>query len=551
MQGLRLGGAFFLALTVSVSLPAQESRVSVHLFGLASSSLGQLSAFRSTHNVYEDSWDSYQDVVFDKSPLRLGWGAGLTYWMSRNFGLEIEARGWSARQPSRDNAVHIEYSYYPWYPYPSDEPVHVSSDLESPLPPELSFRVYAFSLNGLWREKVGPLFLEISGGLTSYQVGGGFKDLYLYRTIPSSHGTFQSGEIVFATRFDFWSLGGNLGAGLAVPLGGNWEGFLGLKYFFGGSRDPEMLVESMEGLNGAVMSVVIPGIDDIKAHVRYGAAAISPSSLSVNLGLRFRPTLTLAPENEGKRLRLIVELGGSRLDPDLSLERTQNVTAEGSRFLTQEIGLFNRKVICSFGLGAGWRLSPRWGLELLYRHRQKAAAVDSGPIVLTEEGGWESVFRYQRPRAELKMDEWTFSLVRSFPIPGAEILVSAGANLARVSLPLTELYFQYFYEPWTSDFVSFSGLYSTSGTAWTWGAQLGLGLRFTITGPLEARIMGRYNLYRKAQVPTDAAEFVLDEETWGFGNLDQLTPDMLKTRPAEFPLDPSGFELAFSLGVVF
>jgi hypothetical protein len=550
MRRQKRWGILFSVLTFCAAVQAQESRVDLHLFGLASLPLQQLTSYRSTLNAYGDSWDSYQDVVFEKSPLRLGWGAGLTYWLSREFGLEIEARSWTTRQASRDNSAHIEYSYFPWYPYPSDEPVNISYDLKSPLPPELTSRVTAFSLNGLWREKIGSVFLELSGGLTSYQVGGGFKDLYLYRTIPSSHGTFQSDEIAFATRFDFWSLGGNLGIGLAVPLGGNWEGFLGLKYFFGGSRDPEMLVESMDGLDGPVLSVVIPGIDDVKAHVRYGPAKISPSSLSLNLGLKFRPSITLDPAAGRKRFRLMLELGGSRLDPDLLLERTQYVTADQSRLLTQEIDLFNRKIVYSYGLGVGWMGSPRWGLELFYRHRQKEAAVDSGPIIL-EEDYWENIIHYQRPLAELKMDEWTLSLVRSFPIPGAEILVSAGGNIARLSLPLADVYFHYLDDPWTGNFVSYSGLYSTAGTAWTWGAQLGLGLRFKISGPLEGRITGGYNLYKTVQIPLAAAEIELDDETWGFGDIDPLDPELLKISPAEFPLDPSGFGLAFSLGVVF
>jgi len=551
MRNQKRGGILFLAMTASVSLYAQESRVDLHLFGLASFSSNQLATYTSTLNVFGDSWDSYQDVIFEKSPLRLGWGAGLTYWVSHNFGLQIEARSWTKRQPSRDDSVHIEYSYYPWYPDPVDDPVNISYDLKSPVPPELSCRISAFSLNGLWREKIGPVFLEASGGLTAYKVDGGFENLYLYRTIPSSHGTFLSDEIVFDTKFDFLSLGGNLGIGLAVPLGGDWEGFLGLKYFFGGSRDPEMFVESMDGLEGPVMSVVVPGIDDIKAHVRYGPMKISPSSLSLNLGLRYRPSVPLAPEEKNGRLRLMFEIGGSGLNPDLLFERMVDITADGSRRLTQEMNLFNKEIICSYGLGVGWSLSPRWALELGYRHRQKEAAVDSDPIFLIEDDSWEYVIRYQRPLADVKMDEWTLSLVRSFPIPGAEILASAGGNIARLSLPLTGLYFRYLHEPWTDDFVSFSGLYSTAGTAWTWGARLGLGLRFTIIGPLEGRIMGSYNLYRKAQIPMDAAEIELDDETWGYGDLDQLTPEMLKINPAEVALDASGFHLAFSLAVAF
>ena len=548
---MKRSGIFFLALAVSVPLYAQESGVDIRLSGLGSFPLQGITGYSSQLNVFGDTWDSYQDVVLGKNPLRFGWGAGLTYWINNNFGLQIEARRWTKRQLSQDNSVHVEYSYYPWYPYPSDQPVEISYDLKSSVPPELSYGINAFSLNGLWREKIGPVFLEASGGLTAYQVGGGFKDLYLYRTIPSSHGTFQSDEIVFATRFDFWSLGGNMGIGLAVPLGGNFEGFLGFKYFFGGSRDPERFVESMDALSGQVMTIVIPGIDDIKEHIRHGPMKISPSSLSLNLGLRYKPSVTLAPTEKRGNFRLMFEVAGSKLNPDLGFERTLDVISDRSRLLTQEIDLFNKKIVCSYGLGLGWNLSPRWALELGYRHGQKEAAVDSGPIVLVEDGIWEYIIRYQRPEAELKMDEWTLSLARSFPIPGAEILASAGANIARLSLPMTGLYFRYFHEPGTDDFVSYSGLYSTAGKAWTWGARLGLGLRFTIIGPVEGRITGSYNLYKKAEVPMSADDAELDEETWGFGDLAPMNPEWLKIGPSRLPVNPSGFQLAFGLSVIF
>lgn len=523
----------------------------IHLFGSASFSLQQLSTYTSHLNVFGDSWDSYQDIVFEKNPFRFGWGGGLTYWVSNNFGLQIEARSWMKRQPSQDNSVHVEYSYYPWYPYLSDQPVEISYDLKSAVPPKLSYRISAFSLNGIWRAKIGAVFLEASGGLTAYQVGGGLEGLYLYRTIPSSHGTFLSDEIVFDTGFDFLSLGGNLGIGLAVPLGRNFEGFLGFTYFFGGSKDPEMFVESMDALDGPVMTIVIPGIDDIKEHIRYGPMKISPSSLSLNLGLRYKPSVALAPWEKKGKFRLMFELGGSKLNPDLRFERTLDVMADRSRLLTQEIDLFNKKVVCSYGLGVGWSLSPRWALELGYRHRQKEAAVDSGPIVLIEDQVWENIIRYQRPQAEFKLNEWTLSLVRSFPISDAEILASAGANIAQLSLPMTGLYFRYMHEPWTSDYVSFSGLYSTAGSAWTWGAQMGLGLRFTIIGPLEGRVIWSYNLYKKTPVPITADDIELDEETWGYGDLDQLTPELLKISPTKLLVNPSGFQLAFSLAVAF
>jgi hypothetical protein len=540
-----------LVLAFSVPLCAQESRVDIRLFGLASFPLQGISKYTTQLNAFGDSWDSYQDIVFDKNPLRFGWGAGLTYWISHNFGLQMEARSWTKHQPSEDNSVHIEYSYYPWYPHPSDQAVEVSSDLKSPVPPELSYRIGSFCLNGIWRGKIGAIFLEAFGGPVVYHLGGELADLYLYRTIPSSHGTFLSDEVRFTSRFDFLSIGGNLGVGFSVPLGGTFEAFLRFTYFFGGSKDPEMFVESMDALDGPVMSIVIPGIDDLKEHIRYRPTKINPSSLSLSLGLRYMPSVTLDLWENSGRFRLMLELGGSMLNPDLDFERTLDVMADRSRVLTQEIEIFNKKAIYSYGLGVGYSLSPRWALELGYRHRQKAAAVDSGPIFLTENEVWKNIVHYQRPEAELKMDEWTLSLVSSLPIPGAEILALAGANIARLSLPMSSLYFRYMHEPWTDDFVSLSGLYSTTGSAWTWGARLGLGLQFRIVGPLESRIMATYNLYRDAQVPMAADDTELDDETWGYGDLSQMNPEWLKISPIKLPVNPSGFQLAFALAFAF
>lgn len=502
-------------------------------------------------SVYESSWDSYQEVCFKKNSPQPGFGAGLTYWINNNFGLQVQAVSWKKRQAASDNFVSVKYSYFPWYPYFSDQPVEISYDLKSDVQPELTYRISAFSLNGVLRKKIGPVVLESFGGLTAYQVGGELENLYLKRTVASSHGTFNSDEVVFSNRFDFMSLGGNLGIDLAVPLGGNLEGFFGLKYFFGASKEPEMFVQSMDDLDGISTSVVIPGIDDLKDQIRYGSLKIGPSSLSLNLGLRYRPPYSISPQGNRGKFRFMLVLGVSKMNPELTYERTFLVTEDRSRLLSQNIDLFNKKLIGSYGIGGGFNFSRHWALELSYQRQPKDLDVDSGPIVLIEDQVWRRSIKYQRPQCRVKLDEFSLSLVRYFPIPGAEILASAGMNLARLSLPMKDLYFLYWHKPWTSDFVSFSGVYSMSGGSWILGAQMGLGIQFPLAGPLEGRLMGSYNLYREASILQVVKDYELDEEVYGFGDITDLSAGELKQTPTEFLMNPSRLRLTFVLAIRF
>jgi len=130
-----------------------------------------------------------------------------------------------------------------------------------------------------------------------------------------------------------------------------------------------MLVESTAGLNGPGLSVVIPGIDDIKEHVDAGPLKISSSALTLSLGLKYAPALGLAPPDRKARLRLMFELGGSRLDPDLSMERELHVASDGSRLLIQEIDVFNRRIVGSHGVRVGWEFAGRGALEFFYRDK--------------------------------------------------------------------------------------------------------------------------------------------------------------------------------------
>jgi len=532
-------------------LQAQSSKIQLDLFGLGAFPLQEVQSYSYHFNVYQRSWDSHQEVYFNNHSLRLGFGAGLTYWINDNFGFRVQAVSWKKQQVASDNDVFVRYSYLPWYPYFSDQPVEVAYNLKSNVQPELNYRVSAFSLNGVLRKKIGHFGLEAFGGLTAYQVGGELQYLYLKRTIPMSHMTFFSHEVVFSNRFDFMSWGGNLGLDLAFPLGGCFEGFLGLQYFFGGSREPEMYVQSMNPLDGELLSLVIPGIDDIKDHVRYGPLKISPSSLSLNLGLRYGlPYSASLPGGKGK-LGFVLGLGVSRMNPDINYERTMLVTDDGSKQLSQNIDLFSKKLHTSYGGGACYDFSPHWGLELLYQHQPESLDVDSGPVTLIEDQVYKSVVKYQRPQTRVGLDEFSFSLVRYFPIPGARILVSAGMNLARLSLSQEELYFWYWYRPWTNYFVSFSGLYTTTGSSWLLGARAALGIQFPIAGPLEGRLMGNYNLYREASIPLAVKDYELDGDVYGYGDTTALTTDQLKQAPTELLINPSRLRLTFDLVIRF
>jgi len=532
-------------------LQAQSSKIEFDLFGLGAFPLQEVQNYSYHFDVYQRSWDSHQEVYFKNHSLRLGFGAGITYWINDSFGLRVQAVSWKKQQVASDNDVFVTYSYLPWYPYFSDQPVEVAYNLKSNVQPELTYRVSAFSLSGVLRKKIGPFVLESFGGLTAYQVGGELQDLYLKRTIPMSHMTFFSHEVVFSSRFDFMSLGGNLGLDLAVPMGGHFEGFLGLKYFFGGSGEPEMFVQSMNPLDGELLSLVIPGIDDIKDHVRYGALKLSPSSLSLGLGLRYRPPSLGFPPGERGKFRFMLGLGASKMNPEMIYERTMLVTDDGSNQLSQNVDLFNKKLIISYGGGVGYDFSPHWAFELLYQHQPEGLDADAGPVILMEDDVPKTIAKYQRPQGWVRLDELAFSLVRSFPIPGARVLVSAGMNLARLSLSLEDLYFLYWYGPWSNDFVSFSGLYTTTGSSWLLGARAALGIQFPIAGLLEGRLMGSYNLYREASIPLVVKDYELDRDVYGPGDTTALTPEQLKQAPTELLINPSRLRLAFDLVIRF
>jgi len=544
-------GILVFLIALAVSLPAQNSKIEFDLFGLNCFPFQEVSRYSYNFNAYGDSWDSYQNISFAKSSPHFGFGAGLTYWIRDSFGFRFQALSWKTQQTSFDNLVSIRYSYYPWYPYFSEEPVEVSYDFKGKVPPELDYRTTAFSLSAVWRTKIGPVHLEASGGLTAYQIGGELRNLDLVRTIPASHGTFLSREVILGNRFDFMCFGGNLGVDLSVPLGGDFEGFLGLGYLFRSAKEPEMFVQTMDHVSGLETSVVIPGIDEIKDHIRYGPLKISTSYLTLNFGLRYRKPLETSAAGTGGKFRFMLVYGVSRMNPELTYERTVSVSDTGSRMLSQNIDLFNNRLVSSYGLGGGVNLSRHWALEVSYGHQPEDLDVDSGPVVFSGDQDYTRIIKYQRPQARIKLDEYGLSLVRYFPIPGAEIFASAGVNLARLSLSQGDLYFLYWKNSGTSDFVSFSGLYSTTGASWTCGGKADLGIQFPIIGPLEGRLVGGYSFYPRARIPLVVDTVTLDEETWGWGELTDLSPSELKQTPTELLLNPSRFRLTFVLAIHF
>ncbi len=151
-----LGTGILVFLTVlTPSLQAQNSKIEFDLFGLNCFPFQEVSRYSYNFNVYGDSWDSYQDMSFEKSSPHFGFGAGLTYWIQDHLGLRFQALSWKTQQTGFDNLVSIRYSYYPWYSYSSDQPVDVSYDFKGKVPPELDYRTSAFSLRAVWRTKIG------------------------------------------------------------------------------------------------------------------------------------------------------------------------------------------------------------------------------------------------------------------------------------------------------------------------------------------------------------------------------------------------------------
>jgi hypothetical protein len=531
-----------------MSLHAQNSKVEFDLFGLTCFPFQEVSNYSYNFSVYGNSWDSYQNIYFNKNKLQLGLGARLTYWSSNNFGLRVELLSWKKSQTSYANSVVIKYSYYPWYPYLSDEPVEVSYNIESDIPPELSYRINNLALNGLFRNKIGNFTLDLFGGIAVYHVGGVLKNIYFKRTQPSSHGTFLSEEFLFDNRFDFMSLGGNLGVDFSIPIGRNFIGFFGLKFFLGASKEPEMFVSSTEDEDDYMLSVVMGGIDQIKEHIRNSELKISPSSFTLNLGLGFRVPHSISPIVKKGKFLFMLTPGVAKMNPEISLERTFSIFEDGSGQCAQNIDLFNERLALSYGGGGSFNFSSNWAIELCYLHQQKELNVDSGPIIMYLDQQWKKHSRYKRPQSNMKLDEFSTSFVRYFPIQGAKILVSAGMNLARLSLSLKDLYFLYWYKPWTSDFVDFSGLYSTIGSRWILGANVGIGFQAPIFGPLEARLTGKYCIYKETGIQTEIDDIEL-ADILGPGNKTKLNPNELQQQVSsnELFLDPSSFKINFSL----
>ncbi|MBU1186641.1 MAG: hypothetical protein KJ908_07100 [Acidobacteria bacterium] len=537
----------------STLLQAQSSRVEIELFGLNAFSLKNISDYTYRFNAYGDSWDSYQETVFAKKSSRIGFGAGLTYWISDHVGLRLQGQTWSRSWTSSDNNVLIEYSYFPWYPNPSPDPVVVSYGLKSTIPPSLSYRIGALSLAGVLRTALGRLRLDFSGGLTVFQIGGDLQDIYFKRIIPSSHMTFLSEEFVYSSRFDFMSLGGIVGLDLSVPLGRNVEGAIGLKYLFGRSREPELFVASAADLDTYSMSVVLKGVDEIKGRIRSGDLEIDPSQVSLNLGVRFQIPSPVGPRSGGGRIILLFLPGVSGMNPDIGFTRTVLTAEDDSRRLEQSVALFYSKLLWSGGGGAGFRFSPRWAAELSYRRWDRELGVDSGVVVLVQDGKWRSGLKGQRPMVRAWLDEFGLSVVRFAPIPGGEVFVTVGANLSRLSLTMDEQYFLYWHKPWTSDFVSFSGLYSTAGYRWLLGASVGLGFQFPVAGPVEGRLATGYFFYPTAVVPAGVEEIVFDQAVSGIGDKTDLLPEELQARldPKSFDFNPSRFQMSFGLAIRF
>ncbi len=501
-------------------------------------------------NAYGDSWDSYQEIFFAKTSSPLSAGGGLTYWMSPNAGLRIQAQAWKSEQLSTDNDVLIHYSYYPWYPQPLPDPVVVSFSLKSPIPPALSYRVGALSFDGVLRAAVGRLNLDIYGGLTVFQVGGDLQDVYFRRTIPSSHMTFLSEAVTYSNRFDFTELGANLGLDLCLPLGGNIEAVAGLKYFIGRGRQPDLRVASMTDTDDYLLSVVLKGVDEIKEFVRAGDLAINPSMFSLNLGLKYKVPSQAGLPPGGGRFSLLFQPGVSKMDPEVEFTRTVATAENGARQLEQPVEVFNRKLLWSWGGGAGLRFSPRWAAELSFERWHKELDVDSSPIILIQDQQWRSKFKGQRPLSRSTSEEFGLSIVRLFPIVDGEVLVSAGVNLARLSLAMDDLYFLYWHKPWTADFVSYSGLYSSSGRCWIVGTSLGLGGQFSIAGPLAVRLMGKFFLYPTASVPADVSLVTLDEEVYGSGEITDLGPEELQPKLSPQTIDFRPSRIQFTCGLL-
>ncbi|MDH4196866.1 MAG: hypothetical protein OEW05_05615 [Candidatus Aminicenantes bacterium] len=550
----RFGGVVFLwGLIFSTQLQAQSSRIELDLFGLKAFSLKSVPCYTYRFNAYGDSWDSYQEIFFAKTSSPLGAGGGLTYWVSDRVGLRLHVQTWTSQRTSTDNSVLIHYSYYPWYPSPSPDPVVVSYGLKSPVPPALSYRIGALSFDGVLRAGFGRLKLDLYGGLTVFQVGGDLQDIYFKRIIPSSHMTFLSEEVRYTNRFDFAQLGANLGLDLSVPLGGNFEALAGLKYFIGSGKQPDLRVASMADTDDYFWSVVFKGVDDIKEYVRYGNLPIDPSMFSFNLGLRYKVPARVGPPPGWGRFSFLFLPGAARMNPEIGFARTVLTAENGARKLEQTVEVFNHRLLWSWGGGVGFRFSPRWAAELSFERWHKELDVDSSPVVLIQDQKWRSKINGQRPLCRSTGEEFGLSVIRFFPVAGGEVLVSAGACLARLSLTMDDLYFLYWHKPWTDDFVSYSGVYSASGRRWILGASFGLGGQFTVAGPLAVRLMGRYFIYPTASIPAEVQMITLDQEVYGSGERTGLRPEELQAKlsPQEMDFRPSRIQFTCGLLIRF
>ena len=542
---------FGLGLAASAGSLLGQTRVDFELFGLKAFPLGRFASTVHPFNAYGQSWDSFQSIAFDRASSPFGFGAGATYWPSRRFGLRLRLQSWKQEQASSDNDVRVEYSYTPWYPSPSPTLVVVSYGLKSQAVPRFAFRVAALSFGGVYRAALGGWSLDFSGGLTFYQASGELANLYLKRVIPSSHMTFLSVEVAFTNRLDAFGLGGHFGLALAFPVGPRIEGRVGAEVLFGGVRDSESFVSSMERLDAPVLDVVLKGLDEVRDHVRPGEMRMNPTRLAFEFGLCFRAAAGDGPRPKKQAFSLAFNPGTSRMNPDLRFMRTVQTSDAPGRRLEQDVEVFNRRLIWSPGLALGFRLSARWAVELHAARLRKTLDVDSRVIDLVYEEGVRIREKGQRPSCRAAVDEVGLSAVRFFPVRGADIFFAAGVCLSRLSLTWEEVYFLYWRRPLTDDFVSFSGLFSAAGSRWAVGVRTGLGFLFPLTRSLEFRLGADYHLYPAASVPVEVKAIALDENVYWSGPDRTLRPDELQPRlgPAFLDFNPTRFQLTCGLGL--
>ena len=537
-----------LVLLCSLPLQAQNSKVEVDLFGLGCLPLQEISHYSFNFNVFGSvAWDSYQVMEFKKNSLRFGLGARFSYWFDKYFGFRLEALSWSKKQKTVNNSVYINYSYTPSYPEIADEPVDVSYKAISDRAPELSYRINALSLNGIYRNKFGVVSLDVYGGLTAFHSSGALKNLYFYRTVLSSRSTFQSDETLFDSRFDFMSLGGNFGIDLSIPMAGDLFALFGLKYFFAGTQEPRMFIPSLSDPDETLNTVAIEGIDEIAERSRHGFLEVGPTTFAVNLGLGYSPQINISPVDKQHAYSLMLFPGISNMSLDTGYERTFSIFEDGSGQSAQSLNLFDEQPVLFLGIGGSYDLTDLWSVELRYLRQRKDVSVDSGPVVLYLDQDWKQYSTYQRPQGRIKLDEFCVSIGHKFPVLDAEFFMLAGLNLARIVLKVSDLYFLFNKSPLTSDFVSFTGLYSADGSSWVLGANVGAGFQFPIIGTLKGRLSGSYSIYKNTSVVVSVDDIELGD-VWGYGEY-ALEPEELQPHVSHDVafFNPSRFKIYFAL----